>query len=251
MTNKTITLPRELVDTAVNGYVQEQGHALNKIRELLASKHVVCSAALAEPVPPTYDDDRHLSVLALHDVMHAVPSSSLYSLAEAVLDAGYMKASDEITRLQTEVERLKARDLGVKLEVFESVCNERDALQSELTKARDALLKILHASEWTRDDAHYREVAQTLAGNATNQSAPAEKYTWRLCSDGDLPGEGVECLIVANGVVRIGARFWDEPGPEDTYQSYMYWDDPDTQHGGWEPDDVTHWMPANWPALPE
>jgi len=37
MNNKTISLPVELVDKAVNGYVQEQGHALNEIRELLAA----------------------------------------------------------------------------------------------------------------------------------------------------------------------------------------------------------------------
>lgn len=37
MTEQTITLPRALVDTACNGFVQEQGHALNKIRELLAA----------------------------------------------------------------------------------------------------------------------------------------------------------------------------------------------------------------------
>jgi hypothetical protein len=34
---------------------------------------------------------RHAAVKALHDIMQAVPSSSLYSLAEAVLDAGYAK----------------------------------------------------------------------------------------------------------------------------------------------------------------
>lgn len=37
MNNKTISLPVELVDKAVNGHVQEQGHALNEIRELLTS----------------------------------------------------------------------------------------------------------------------------------------------------------------------------------------------------------------------
>lgn len=35
------------------------------------------------------EDERHVSVKALHDVMAGVPSSSLYSLAEAVLDTGY------------------------------------------------------------------------------------------------------------------------------------------------------------------
>ena len=35
------------------------------------------------------EDQRHAAVKALHDVMQSVPSASLYSLAEAVLDAGY------------------------------------------------------------------------------------------------------------------------------------------------------------------
>lgn len=93
--------------------------------------------------------------------------------------------------------------------------------------------------------------AKAIGKKRVTNAVLKPKKGWRLCSDGDLPEEGVECLIVVNGVVRIGARFWDEPGREDTYRSYMYWDDPDTQHGGWEPDDVTHWMPANWPALPK
>lgn len=88
MNNKTISLPVELVDKAVNGYVQEQGHALNAIRELLAEYLSNQSA----PAAKDGSEDRHLSVLALHDVMQSAPSSSLYSLAEAVLDAGYSKA---------------------------------------------------------------------------------------------------------------------------------------------------------------
>lgn len=77
------------------------------------------------------------------------------------------------------------------------------------------------------------------------------KKGWRLCEDGGLPDEGVECLVVVKGVVRVGARFWDEPGHEDTYTSYMYWDDPEDDGQGWELEDVTHWMPAPWPAVPE
>lgn len=40
-------------------------------------------------------DARHAAVKALHDIMQAVPSSSLYSLAEAVLDAGFTKNGDD------------------------------------------------------------------------------------------------------------------------------------------------------------
>lgn len=50
-------------------------------------------ALLDAPVVEVDADHRHASVKALHDVMHSVPSSSLYSMAEAVLDAGYTKAT--------------------------------------------------------------------------------------------------------------------------------------------------------------
>lgn len=92
--------------------------------------------------------------------------------------------------------------------------------------------------------------AKAIGKTRVTNAVLKPKKGWRLCSDGGLPGEGEECLIVVNGVVRIAARFWDEPGPEDTYGAYMYWDDPDTQNGGWEPDEVTHWMLAPWPTVP-
>ena len=82
---------------------------------------------------------------------------------------------EENKRLQAEVERLKD-SLDDSCQMIIQNGRRANTLQSELTKARDGLLKILHASEWTRDDAHYREVAQTIAEKATaNQSAPADK----------------------------------------------------------------------------
>lgn len=45
------------------------------------------------PVSAGNDESRHDAVKALHDVMQAVPCASLHSLAEAVLDAGYVKPS--------------------------------------------------------------------------------------------------------------------------------------------------------------
>lgn len=38
------------------------------------------------------EDERHAAVKTLHDIMQSVPSASLYSLAEAVIDAGYAPA---------------------------------------------------------------------------------------------------------------------------------------------------------------
>ncbi|WP_288077379.1 hypothetical protein [Pseudomonas sp.] len=43
---------------------------------------------------------RHAAVKALHDIMEAVPSASLYSLAEAVLSAGYNKKGDDFVLIE-------------------------------------------------------------------------------------------------------------------------------------------------------
>lgn len=45
-------------------------------------------------------DARHAAVKTLHDIMQAVPSSSLYSLAEAVLDAGYAKHGKDFVLIE-------------------------------------------------------------------------------------------------------------------------------------------------------
>ena len=64
---------------------------------------------LAAPVVERQPDSeiRHAAVKSLHDTMQAVPCSSLYSLAEAVLDAGYA-APPELAELQATNERLQA-----------------------------------------------------------------------------------------------------------------------------------------------
>jgi ParB-like chromosome segregation protein Spo0J len=92
--------------------------------------------------------------------------------------------------------------------------------------------------------------AKAIGKTRVTNAVLKPKKGWQLCSDGELPKEGVQCLVVVNGVVRIGARYWDEPMPEDTYQPYMYWDDPENDGQGWEIDDVTHWMPAPWSEVP-
>lgn len=40
------------------------------------------------------DESRHDAVKALHDILQSVPCSSLYSLAEAALEAGYHITSE-------------------------------------------------------------------------------------------------------------------------------------------------------------
>jgi hypothetical protein len=65
-----------------------------------------------EQVEKDDGEDRHLSVLALHDVMQSVPSSSLYSLAEAVLDAGYFKVEQPAPVERQAVAEVRSSALG-------------------------------------------------------------------------------------------------------------------------------------------
>ena len=65
-----------------------------------------------------------------------------------------------------------------------------------------------------------------------------------------LPGEEIPVIVVFRGKsVRIGERRWDNPGFEDTYKAYWYWDDPSNDGQCWDVDDITHWMPL--PELPK
>lgn len=168
-------------------------------------------AALADPVSPAGGQ----------------PVTKVYTCELPIFEEGGMtseetpmvKFSDHhahITRLQTEVERLKA-EWDKEAKEWYAAAGEDDVLvrnlQSELTKARDALLKILHASEWTRHDAHYREVAQTLADKATNQSAPADKgrpkpYGYMFHPDGRKDEEFFIYEAPKERVPDIHGEYW-------------------------------------------
>lgn len=77
----------EDVRAVVDGTLTDEGTIVQVV-----DNYQDTSAVVDEPVAEIDPDARHLSVLALHDVMESVPCSSLYSLAEAVLDAGYAKS---------------------------------------------------------------------------------------------------------------------------------------------------------------
>ena len=67
------------------------------INRLKCSTDYLLATTLAPEVQAEQDDGeaRHDAVKAIHDVMAAVQCSSLYSLAEAVFDAGYLKAAEQ------------------------------------------------------------------------------------------------------------------------------------------------------------
>ena len=173
----------------------------------------------SEPVP-TAGGEPEVYKAGVH-----FPDKYLPHVEDVVLLADHQA---HVTRLQAEVERLKEAQAeqdnsssdrqfytkqlharaakvlnldGDNTSWFEIV-DKVEVLQAELTKARGALLRILNASEWTRDDAHYREVAQTIADKATaNQSAPAEPKT-DVCPECQGKGE-IFCHDIEDG--------WYEP----------------------------------------
>jgi len=58
-----------------------------------------------------------------------------------------------------------------------------------------------------------------------------------------LPPAETPVLVVVNGAHRIGALFWERPGYEDTFDPYLYWDDPGNDGQDWDQSTVTHWAP--------
>lgn len=186
MTNKTITLSRELADLcyrALNGgdnqlTGMEHGRAFRELRAALTSQHVVCSAGilcqnreckecggngsyippLADPVPPVGGE---------------VEVRTFYA-REIDLDNGFVEciaAADHrahVTRLQAEVEHWRNRSAQWKERVAE-LTNEGNALQSELTKARELLTEAPRGvpgfGDWTR---------RLIGFLQANQSAPAD-----------------------------------------------------------------------------
>ncbi|MDV5140811.1 DUF551 domain-containing protein [Chimaeribacter arupi] len=71
---------------------------------------------------------------------------------------------------------------------------------------------------------------------------------WIECSDG-LPEDETPVIININGEVRVGVICWEQPGWEDAYSPFQYWDDPYNEGQDWDWCDVTHWMPL--PEPPE
>lgn len=75
MSNEMISLPLHLVKTACHGFVQEQAHALNEIRSLLAQH--------AEPVvSPGAEEFSHLSTIELRGYHKGWAAASATQLAE-------------------------------------------------------------------------------------------------------------------------------------------------------------------------
>ncbi len=135
MADKTITLSRELVERAVmrpgkeslavnNADIIARGRAQAEIRELLA-----------DPVPPAGGEPEVLSYLYRHPSGEPWPRTykdRQYGMTDWIETELVDRA--HVTRLQAEVERLKEVAIARKDELTK-LCTERNDLQSELTSA--------------------------------------------------------------------------------------------------------------------
>lgn len=74
--------------------------------------------------------------------------------------------------------------------------------------------------------------------------------SWIVCSD-KLPEEDEPVLIVLDGGVRIGELRREHPSWDETWESYIYWDDPEDDGQGWDWESVSHWMPLPTPPASE
>lgn len=127
MTNKTVTLSRELVERIAHPKDCDDGY----FQDIEALR-----AALAVPVPPARGE-----VEVLPQRKTGWPALSNHRS----YNDGFNKACDEwmphVTRLQAEVERLKEVATDRKNELT-GMCTQVVDLQSELTKARELLTDI-------------------------------------------------------------------------------------------------------------
>jgi hypothetical protein len=81
-------------------------------------------------------------------------------------------------------------------------------------------------------------------GEDTNALENLAAFTeWTATSDRLPPDETPVLVAFHNGARRIAALFWEEPGYEDTFARYQYWDDPDDDGQNWDWADITHWAP--------
>jgi hypothetical protein len=162
MTNKTVTLSRELLSKLVEPGCEGS---------VTGDEWAWLRAACADPVPPAGGEPETIAYTTNGRTRVVLADQK----AEAVWNAGrpliYLEDHRaHVTRLQAEVERLNAAAPaeGLRSALAESI-KQRDALQAELTKARECLKDIRQSCELSKlRDAQIDEIL-------ANQSAPAAK----------------------------------------------------------------------------
>lgn len=170
------------------------GYADNSAVDLRALAAWNTRAALAAPVPPAGGEvevlawlyKRHSPPFGKPTQHIAIDSENMTELREGLVGTGIpcdnhfdwrpLVDRAHVTRLQAEVEKWKRNAFEQKEQKNEALdmANERreqrDTLQSELTKARELLEYMLH-----EDDMPVLWFAQRIDAFLSNQSAPADK----------------------------------------------------------------------------
>lgn len=164
MTNKTITLSRELLDAAAVAVGEWGDSLLSRCNPghgtaMLDLERELRDVLNADPVPPAGGEPEVIArfIENCGEGGGVVPNRE-----------GDLCEYRHVTRLQAEVERLKQVAIDRKDELTK-LCTERNDLQSELTKARE-LISGLRADT----QSGYLQAVQALQ-NWANQSAPAEE----------------------------------------------------------------------------
>ncbi|WP_434577623.1 hypothetical protein [Pseudomonas sp. Z1-6] len=205
MTNNTIALSRELAELcylALNGGDNqltgtEHGRAFRELRAALADPvppAIMCHGCFAEDVPPEHFDEagkcRGVSADPVApvdgepdcEVCHGtgvLPGLTTQATKCSYCDNGWRTIAQAEAELrladQKEITRLQAENAGMLNECVRrrnscaDLIAERDALQSELTKARECLKDIRQSCELSKlRDAQIDAIL-------SNQSAPADK----------------------------------------------------------------------------
>lgn len=111
------------------------------IRDISNRIEALLTATPAPEVQADQDDGeaRHDAVKEIHDIMAAVPCSSLYSLAEAVLDAGYVKSAEQGGRQEAVVHDTLRQRFS---EIEDEVARGKHNAMSCFTAMRTAALYI-------------------------------------------------------------------------------------------------------------
>lgn len=86
------------------------------------------------------------------------------------------------------------------------------------------------------------------AATKLRQVADVMQSQW-VPVDDRLPPDETPVLVLRCGAVSICELRWEYPGPEDSYQSFRYWDDLNDYGQAWELSEITHWSPIPQPPI--
>ena len=155
--------------------------------------------------------------------------------------------TQRIKEAREQVNRLIDGYDGELMTAFDKRISELLSLQADLTAMVRRLAHRLpegddmraKATEWLTRVGLIGEVLRTSPGVETPASP------WILASSGKLPVVKTPVLmrLCNGGAVHVAVLLWEQPGHEDTWQAYSYWDSPYDDGQDWEWGAELAWMP--------